>query len=65
MGLVSEQSCSNLEERSIEPEIIPACRELSIGLIIWSPLAGGILAGKVSGPQKAEDGNKRQRLPAN
>lgn len=45
LGLVSEQSLYNLKSRMIELEVIPACRALGIGLIPWSPLAGGLLAG--------------------
>ncbi len=45
MGLVSEQSLYNLNARTIELEVIPACRELGIGILPWSPLAGGILGG--------------------
>ena len=29
----------------IEMEVIPACREYGLGLIPWSPLGGGLLAG--------------------
>lgn len=45
MGLVSEQSLYNLTERTVELEVIPACREYGLGLIPWSPLQGGILGG--------------------
>lgn len=45
MGLVSEQSRYSLRDRMIELEVIPACREYGLGLIPWSPLAGGLLAG--------------------
>jgi aryl-alcohol dehydrogenase-like predicted oxidoreductase len=48
MGLVSEQSLYNLTARSIELEVIPACREFGLGLIPWSPLASGLLAGDIS-----------------
>jgi aryl-alcohol dehydrogenase-like predicted oxidoreductase len=51
MGLVSEQSLYNLRDRMIELEVIPACREYGLGLIPWSPLAGGMLAGGVSGAE--------------
>lgn len=44
-GLVSEQSLYNLTERTIELEVIPACEVYGIGLIPWSPLARGMLAG--------------------
>lgn len=45
MGLVSEQSIYNLTNRSIELEVIPACRHLGLGVLTWSPLAGGLLSG--------------------
>lgn len=45
MGLVSEQSLYNLRDRMIELEVIPACRHYGLGIIPWSPLAGGILGG--------------------
>lgn len=45
MGLVSEQSLYNLNARMIELEVIPACRDHGLGLIPWSPLAGGLLGG--------------------
>ncbi|BFU96962.1 MAG: Uncharacterized oxidoreductase YrpG [Nitrospira sp.] len=44
-GLASEQSLYNLIERTIELEVIPACEAYGIGLIPWSPLARGMLAG--------------------
>lgn len=45
MGLVSEQSLYNLKDRTVELEVIPACRNYGIGLIPYSPLSGGFLAG--------------------
>lgn len=47
-GLVSEQSLYNLIERRAELEVLPACREYGVGMIVWSPLAGGLLAGPSS-----------------
>jgi aryl-alcohol dehydrogenase-like predicted oxidoreductase len=44
-ALVSEQSVYNLNSRTIELEVIPACRHYGLGLIPWSPLAGGLLGG--------------------
>lgn len=44
-GIVSEQSKYNLTVRTIELEMIPMCRALGVGLLPWSPLAGGLLAG--------------------
>jgi aryl-alcohol dehydrogenase-like predicted oxidoreductase len=52
MGLVSEQSLYNLNARMIELEVIPACREYGLGLIPWSPLAGGLLGGALGGEEE-------------
>ena len=55
LGLVSEQGLYNLLERRAELEVLPACREYGLGLIPWSPLAGGLLAAgsDVSGRRQA------------
>ena len=45
LGLVCEQSHYNLIERRAELEVIPAAMEYGVGVIAWSPLAGGLLAG--------------------
>ncbi len=50
LGIVSEQSLYNLNERTIELEVIPACVAYGIGLIPWSPLARGMLAGSLTTP---------------
>ncbi len=59
MGLISEQSLYNLHDRMIELEVIPACEAYGIGLIPWSPLARGLLAGALqraaTGRRAAED----------
>lgn len=49
-GLVSEQSIYHLGNRTIELEVIPACRHFGLGLIPWSPLGGGLLAGALEQP---------------
>ncbi|MER3473204.1 MAG: aldo/keto reductase [Armatimonadota bacterium] len=49
LGLVSEQSLYNLTARMIELEVIPACQAYGIGIIPWSPLAGGLLGGVLQG----------------
>jgi NDP-hexose 2,3-enoyl reductase len=45
LGLVSEQSIYNLLTRWIELEVLPAARHYGLGVIPWSPLHGGLLAG--------------------
>ena len=46
LGLVTEQSKYSLMTRNIELELVPACREYGVGIIPWSPLGGGALAGR-------------------
>jgi NDP-hexose C3-ketoreductase / dTDP-4-oxo-2-deoxy-alpha-D-pentos-2-ene 2,3-reductase len=63
MGLVSEQSLYNLNARTIELEVIPACRAYGLGLIPWSPLSGGLLGGalqKASAGRRAEPGRQQE-----
>jgi aryl-alcohol dehydrogenase-like predicted oxidoreductase len=55
LGLVSEQSLYNLIDRTIELEVIPACQSYGLGLIPWSPLKGGVLAGAL---KKAQEGRR-------
>jgi aryl-alcohol dehydrogenase-like predicted oxidoreductase len=56
MGLVSEQSHYNLLTRQIELEVLPAAQDFGLGVIPWSPLAGGLLGGVV---RKERDGSRR------
>ncbi len=55
LGLVCEQSHYNLNVRMPELEVIPACQKYGLGLIPWSPLAGGLLGGAL---QKATEGRR-------
>jgi len=48
VGLVSEQSLYNLAERTVELEVLPACEHYGLGVIPWSPLAGGLLGGVIA-----------------
>jgi aryl-alcohol dehydrogenase-like predicted oxidoreductase len=54
-GLASEQSLYNLTARTIELEVIPACKHYGLGLFPWSPVGGGLLGGAL---QQAEDGRR-------
>jgi len=49
MGLVCEQSLYNLNARTVEMEVVPACEDYGLGLIPWSPLGGGLLGGVLKG----------------
>jgi aryl-alcohol dehydrogenase-like predicted oxidoreductase len=55
MGLVSEQSKYHLAQREVELEVLPACRDYGLGVIPWSPLAGGLLGGAL---KKATEGRR-------
>jgi aryl-alcohol dehydrogenase-like predicted oxidoreductase len=44
--LVALQIPYNLTERTVERELIPMAREMGMGVLPWSPLAGGVLSGK-------------------
>ena len=56
MGLISEQSIYNLNNRMLELEVIPACRELGLGVIPYCPLDGGLLGGVL---KKAKEGRRQ------
>jgi aryl-alcohol dehydrogenase-like predicted oxidoreductase len=55
-GLVSEQSRYSLLERTIELEVIPAAESYGLGVLCYSPLGGGLLAGIKTRPR---DGVRR------
>ena len=61
LGLVSEQSVYNLNERTIELEVIPACEAYGIGLIPYSPLAGGLLGGALHPPKDGRRADEELR----
>jgi aryl-alcohol dehydrogenase-like predicted oxidoreductase len=61
LGLVSEQSLYNLAKRSIELELLPACREYGVGVIPWSPLFGGLLSGALRKAREGRAAGEQQR----
>lgn len=56
--LVSNQPQYNMLWRVIDQEIVPACEELGISQIVWSPLAQGVLTGKYFPGKKAPAGSR-------
>jgi aryl-alcohol dehydrogenase-like predicted oxidoreductase len=44
--IVSSQPQDSMLWRVIEADVVPACRELGISQIVWSPIAQGVLSGK-------------------
>ena len=53
---VSTQVYYSLQERSIEHEILPACIDQGLGVMVWSPLAGGLLSGKYRRGEQGPEG---------
>jgi len=62
MGLVSEQCRYSLNDRMVELEVLPACEGYGLGVIPWSPLAGGLLGGvlaKLAKGRRASEGMQK------
>ncbi|WP_307720871.1 aldo/keto reductase [Pseudoduganella lutea] len=55
----SVQACYSLAVRDIEREILPLAIDQHLGLMAWSPLAGGLLSGKF-GREGGTDANARR-----
>lgn len=53
------QSYYTLAGRDLEREIVPLIRAEKLGLLVWSPLAGGLLSGKYGRDRQAEPGSRR------
>ncbi len=63
LGLVSEQCLYNLKVRTAEMDVLPACRDYGLGVIPWSPLASGLLAGsrgKEQAGRRGEEGVSKE-----
>jgi aryl-alcohol dehydrogenase-like predicted oxidoreductase len=57
-AFVSQQVYLSLQERSAESEIVPSAIDQGLGLLIWSPLAGGLLSGKYRRGQPPPEGSR-------
>jgi|SRR5581483_4098021 len=60
---VCEQPPYSLLVRGVEAEVLPLCRHFGMGVIPWSPLAGGWLTGRWRKGQEAPSSTRAQRLP--
>lgn len=56
---VSIQSYYTLAGRDLEREIVPVLKDQKVGLMVWSPLAGGLLTGKYTRSGETEEGSRR------
>lgn len=59
--ILSLQAYYTLVGRDLEREVIPMLESENIGLMVWSPLAGGYLSGKYEGPDVSEE-NRRAKF---
>jgi aryl-alcohol dehydrogenase-like predicted oxidoreductase len=55
---VSQQIYLSLQERSAEYEIVPSAIDQGLGLLVWSPLAGGLLSGKYRRGKEPPSGSR-------
>lgn len=62
LGLVSEQHLYNLFERLPELELLPTAKDLGMGIIVWSPLEGGLLAENALGATSGRHAERASRL---
>jgi aryl-alcohol dehydrogenase-like predicted oxidoreductase len=53
---VSNQIYYSLESRDAEYELVPLSLDQGLGIMVWSPLGGGLLSGKYRRGQQAADG---------
>ncbi len=56
---VSLQAYYTIAGRDIERELIPLLNDQRLGLMVWSPLAGGLLSGKYSRNEENKEGGRR------
>ncbi len=55
----SLQAYYTVAGRDLERELIPMLKSEGVGLMVWSPLAGGLLSGKYGREHQAEEGSRR------
>jgi aryl-alcohol dehydrogenase-like predicted oxidoreductase len=56
---VAYQGYYSLVGRDIEHDVLPLCRDQGLGVLVWSPLAGGFLTGKFSADRPPAPGTRR------
>jgi aryl-alcohol dehydrogenase-like predicted oxidoreductase len=54
----SQQVYYSLQNRDIETEIVPVCVDQGVGVLVWSPIAGGLLSGKYRRGVQAPEGSR-------
>lgn len=68
LGIAERLGCARFESlqayytiagRDLERELVPMLQSEGLGLMVWSPLAGGLLSGKYTREQQGEQGSRR------
>lgn len=59
---VATQSYYSLVARELEHEVLPMCADQGLGVLVWSPLAGGFLSGKFAPDTAAPDDTRRGKI---
>src|ERR1700681_4774047 len=59
----SEQPPYSLLVRGVEADVLPTCQRHGIGVIPWSPLAGGWLTGRYRAGHEVPESHRAQRIP--
>ena len=56
---VSQQIYYSLQSRDAEYELVPVALDQGVGILVWSPLAGGLLSGKYRRDQEGPEGSRQ------
>ena len=60
---VSEQPPYSILVRGVEADVLPVCQQYGLGVLTWSPLAGGWLSGRYRQGQDIPTSHRAERLP--
>jgi aryl-alcohol dehydrogenase-like predicted oxidoreductase len=61
---VCEQPPYSILVRGVEAEVLPVCQKYGMGVITWSPLAGGWLTGRYRKDREVPESRRSTRIPA-
>lgn len=56
------QAHYSLVSRELEHELVPLCLDQGVGILVWSPLSGGFLTGKVRRDRAAPEGSRQSAM---